>query len=726
MGGSGLWPHLRANASASNADGRCAIDTEGKRVGIEVNGLIFRVLRTRLKDKSKAKGVVDHIMVHAALPDPELIIEVARDVVKEIELTAACAGEVYVVSEGNFGLKVPEADRRKAHAQSRVDAKDYRAALAIPDCLIRLIRAGIQHEARATALDMTTWMDLEYTEGEFQLLYMLDAGDIDVVLLYSGDADAAVIGAERGQVVLNPDTEGLAGTRKKKGSKGTRVTGKPVVVGGPGSVWTNVLLNPKAKGEKAGESADLSGWDAVVRAVVAAAVGHDYDTKSTGATAPAPAGLSGVAAPTAIAKLRAFTESGADAADGSKPILDRISALVRAIRPGVAEDELSRMHLVTLGFLMHPVVDINLTGRGGWKLKVPERYKWHSGDVESACDVFRAAGCTKLADAVHSCATARRGVAARLSFTERRPCKAGTCGIANFENALAEAASGDVDEVVMSIGVDLKPMTALAQPKLGSLLITDAFKRFSVADPSKHYDEGLERAYDSAAIADTQIALASDTTPPQCLVKETEAQSQGRPPYETAALFELTPDLLSVAKITQLSCGCHRRTQGVMCKHRAALLCRMLVNTVRGLAGNPVEREAYWKRRATVTDKTEATRMTHIATNRTGNMSVPELFSAEAKMGLLALNENADSDADDNGDDADDGAAAATEQDSKRRRKVDKSRGAARNEAVNDAFAASFNHEWASLDAIGEKFGIPGFRYLASRRQRAGMDRDGS
>ena len=81
MGGSGLWPHLRTNAAAGNEDGRRAIATEGKRVGIEANGLIFRVMRTRLKDKSKAKGVVDHTRSGSDLPDPELLVQIARDVV---------------------------------------------------------------------------------------------------------------------------------------------------------------------------------------------------------------------------------------------------------------------------------------------------------------------------------------------------------------------------------------------------------------------------------------------------------------------------------------------------------------------------------------------------------------------------------------------------------------------------------------------------------------------
>ena len=115
---------------------------------------------------------MDHIAAHSDLPDPELAIQIARDVVGEVARVAACSGAVYVISEGNFPLKAPEADRRKKSAESRAAAGDYRAALAIPDCVARLVRAGLTHCDRAPALSKTEWVDLEHTEGEPQLLYM--------------------------------------------------------------------------------------------------------------------------------------------------------------------------------------------------------------------------------------------------------------------------------------------------------------------------------------------------------------------------------------------------------------------------------------------------------------------------------------------------------------------------------------------------------------------------
>lgn len=154
MGGYTLWPHFGINAGPYNDRGRTSTDTYGRPIGIEGNGLISRFLWIRIKEKTKAKGIVDH-MKGATLPDKELIISVARDVAVEIGWIASCSGETYVVSEGNFTLKTPDKVRREKRSEVFIDKKDYRNALAVSDCLLQLVRdAVIQKDRDAESMNV--------------------------------------------------------------------------------------------------------------------------------------------------------------------------------------------------------------------------------------------------------------------------------------------------------------------------------------------------------------------------------------------------------------------------------------------------------------------------------------------------------------------------------------------------------------------------------------------
>lgn len=708
MGGYTLWPHFGINAGPYNDRGRTSIDTYDRPIGIEGNGLISRFLWKRIKEKTKAKGIVEHIK-GATLPDPELIISVARDVVAEIGRIASCSGETYVVSEGNFPLKTPEKVRREKRSEVFIDKKDYRNALAVPDCLLQLVMEAVIRKDRDAELMNVKWIDLELTEGEFQLLFMLNSSVIDAVLLYSADADAAIISSSRGCLVLQPRTEGLTGARKKKGHKAVRVTGIPVIFDGITSVWGAVQLNPTAEGRIGKEQTNLSTWDTVNRAVFAAVCGHDYDSKSTITKTPQPSGLKSIGSVKAFKGLRECIESGQDIQDGSLPVLTRVEQMVRFLKPDLCDDDVKRMQIVAIGFIMHPVV--YFSGRGAPVLKVPTRYARHRSDVQTICTLLVQTGHSEFAAEINAGFSSRPRVA-KSGFVQRRPCTPGSCGIDNFESAVVEADAAAVIGIVESIGIELTEMTAVAQPTITHAMLAAAFQEWSAASPNKHFDEGLKRAYDSARIAGTMIGIASHLNPPICVIKETEAQSQGRYPYTTAARFELTSDLMAVKKITKLTCTCHRKTANVICKHRAALLCRMWTNSVFGLAGNPVEREAYWKRRAVVLDKTEATRVTKLLTNRTADSTLATLIESEVTADGPMVDDhlqNADSDTDN--------CVTALGPLKKRRRFVDSRKSTVRNNTVNSLFHKHFTPDLDRLHDIGLKYDVVGFQHLKRRTQ---------
>ena len=107
--------------------------------------------------------------------------------------------------------KRPEGHRRAEGRAIALAERKYRSAVGVTDCLIRLVRNKFISEP----LDNVHYIDLEYTEGEFELMHLLNTRVADIALLYSNDADVLYIGT----VVLCPSVLGRIGGRKIGGGR---------------------------------------------------------------------------------------------------------------------------------------------------------------------------------------------------------------------------------------------------------------------------------------------------------------------------------------------------------------------------------------------------------------------------------------------------------------------------------------------------------------------------
>jgi len=264
MGVTDAWAQVGVNAGWGNVKGRSHVETEGKAVAVELYGLASKHVMKLFNDDDKAKKVAMHLCGGEALADPEQIVAAAHGVVVELVNIASACDRLFVVSEGNFDLKRPEGHRRAEGRAIALAERKYRSAVGVTDCLIRLVRNKFISEP----LDNVHYIDLEYTEGEFELMHLLNTRVADIALLYSNDADVLYIKPEHGTVVLCPSVLGRIGGRKIGGVKGIGIWGKAVEIAG---LWKKYGKN------------DCSEWTAEYRACLPALVGHDYDLEKGGA-----------------------------------------------------------------------------------------------------------------------------------------------------------------------------------------------------------------------------------------------------------------------------------------------------------------------------------------------------------------------------------------------------------------------------------------------------------
>ena len=142
-------------------------------------------------------------------------------------------------------------------------------------------------------------------------------------------------------------------------------------------------------------------------------------------------------------------------------------------------------------------------------------------------------------------------------------------------------------------------MTAEAQPELSTKVLNDHLKKVTPLDMHKMKDEGLERAHDSAQelVGSVSITYKPGANPPEALITGAVKQSQDRGTYTAAATLILNAgkDRAVAIKDTVCDDACIKRYKAVICRHRAALLAFLWLNTVTGNAGNPGHRDNYWK-----------------------------------------------------------------------------------------------------------------------------------
>lgn len=145
--------------------------------------------------------------------------------------------------------------------------------------------------------------------------------------------------------------------------------------------------------------------------------------------------------------------------------------MVRFLKPDLCNDDVKRMQIVVIGFIMHP--EVCFSGRGAPVLMVLPRYARHRGDV---CTLLVQTGHSEFAAVINAGFSSRPRVA-KSGFVQRRSCTPGSCGIGNFESAVVEANAAAVIGIVESIGIELTDMTAVAQPTITHAMLAAAFQK---------------------------------------------------------------------------------------------------------------------------------------------------------------------------------------------------------------------------------------------------------
>lgn len=350
--------------------------------------------------------------------------------------------------------------------------------------------------------------------------------------------------------------------------------------------------------------------------MLAAVVGHDYD--AAGSTQGQ--GVEGMALSTAVLAVAAAKVACAPRADRgddlgyARRIFEHVLGNHTKARVGGDTD---RLLFVVFGFLHHPVLNLQTNRAQPFTPVQRATQSWLQGVNAGVAEQLAALGEYDESDPYHhvgckDCGTDPEGAAAHA-----KDC--------------LEAVEDDFDA-----GAKSKKMTAEAQPKLSTKVLNEYLQTVTPLDWHKIKDEGLERAHDSAQEIVGTIAITYSTTknPPEALITTRVKQSQDRSTYKVVARVVLNAAKDNILKIVETACddACIKRYKGVLCRHRAGELCYLWLNTCTGQAGNPGQRDNYWKGHGMPLVGAEANlvvRATEIHTNRSGQFKAGELVAME-------------------------------------------------------------------------------------------------
>lgn len=278
MGVSRLWSAFGIHARKNHEESLKKVNVQGKRIGIELSGVLHPLLFSLGREPRYARDVSCHCQ-GKALDNPELIVRVAAVAIDHIrEISRQCTS-VTVVAEGNFVLKENEGRRRKHARLTCVNEGNYRQSINVPDCAVKLVVAELtKHQIRVI---------FPPGEAESQLCFMLKMGVLDTIVVGSNDSDITIYEVqESSTAVIAPQVCGRQGNRMKCGQRGVSLIGNNIALQG---VWKSVVISIEAATQ---ESIDLSTLRMAGRAALAGILGHDYDELPTHGSKPM--GLKGI------------------------------------------------------------------------------------------------------------------------------------------------------------------------------------------------------------------------------------------------------------------------------------------------------------------------------------------------------------------------------------------------------------------------------------------------
>eukprot|EP00041_Stephanoeca_diplocostata_P004561 m.47047 g.47047 ORF g.47047 m.47047 type:complete len:490 (+) comp15195_c0_seq2:482-1951(+) len=377
-------------------------------------------------------------------------------------------------------------------------------------------------------------------EAEAQLCGMLRFKEIDKVVLPSRDSDITIYDSgTSGSFIFHPI---ISGTTTSRGSK--KKHPKPELKG----VEIRVQLISQA----------FSQATMPIRVVIASMMGHDYDSCR---------GLHGWGPEKSFGCIQRFKSiQGEDDMDTATKCLQLVV--------GSAEvDILHRLLAVVVGFLIHPIF-------------VAGKCKTYLTNTSNIC----------MWTTIHTPQFFRFIQQLETSWTppdwkEYNRVNCTGCSVEDLTLCHAE----EIQRLCLKI------MVAEDCPTISAQIISAYIGQSSESDPLKFFLEGVHRMHDSAHLANTlkgQHEIASEK--PILWLQMEIVQSQNRGTLKPMFKFSLSPNLDSVAEILEGSCNCIRGHKGAMCRHRAALLAFLYTCTILELAGSPVRRAAYWKRRSAI------------------------------------------------------------------------------------------------------------------------------
>ena len=560
--------------------------------------------------------------------------------------SAVGPGRYYVLGEGNAVAKRHEKARRTAKAEVLMTSKKWKGACTPTDCIVAALRTMIKDHA-ASGPNEITYVHVP-GEAEFQLMYMLRDGHVAHGLLDSSDADAAIIGGDVGTLLLAGEATGRAGGRTVGGFAGPRIIAKTVALEG---LWDTVTT-----GDGKGKTVhDLSSYTFLDRTVLAACVGHDYDSKGAGKIGvTGGAGVSGMALHTAVKRLVAAKAGcpphGGKDLEHVQALLGHVIKAKRKAEPG----DLVRLTLVCFGFYHHPIYNLTTKKAEPYTPVQPATMAWLRQNDEAVAN--------QLADLD--------------AFDPDDECTHVGCkDCGTSTDAVKKYADDNVGHVVANFpaAAAAVAMHTEAQPKLPGDVLNKYLQTTTKLDWYKLKDEALVRAYASAKglVDNTTITHSQGLNPPEVLIRSLVKQSQDRTPYRPAITLVLNAGKDATILIKQTVCDdhCIKHFGEAICRHRMALLVFLWVNTCKGFAGNPGHRTNYWRVHGSPDAGDAANtvvRANLIHTNRSDQHKVEELEEME-RDATASAEEGGSAQRDDGG--ADEGDEGDGEPAAKRRRR---------------------------------------------------------
>ena len=570
---------------------KAALDLDGKKVGLELHGTAAASLHA-FGNKETYRAIATHA-AGGKLSDASLAYQVAYSCTTEIRDIASACSHLYVMSEGNYVMKAHEKQRRNAARTKALNAKEYKQASRVTDCMIELVRNACISDTR---LKNVTFIN-PIGEGEPNLMKMLDCGEIDVAIVPSCDVDCSIYNPSKGVLAINPTVHGDA-------EDGDVVVEAVAIDFSGGGIWKTFDKN---HGKPNASIVDLSSWGILERATLAACVGHDYDSQSS--PKGSVSGLKGVSITTAVDAI-----DSARAGRGDKSAVAFVRDVIKIAKPKSTESDVLRLTNVVVAVIAHPT------------LKRCRGNKWTSEpycslDVETVSHIKEHA--EQLGSQLKDAEGAGLRSAQPVKYINCTGCRVNCEDFKEHCDHNVRTITKEFEEASQRQRrcAGFQDLSDSSLPALEESALDAYIETVNACSKEKVKKDGMNRAWDSRGDEGCEdsgrICTAKIKGKNHVCVKMKMDQSYGGKPYMPLVDFIVNKHADKVISINRTACSCVKRHSGVICRHRAGLLMYIWLCDVMGISGNPGHRAKYWAK-AHQRRHGKAIRVVDLATDRLG------------------------------------------------------------------------------------------------------------